>query len=95
VRILRIPGAERQSFTPRVLAALLFGDGRVHAGQRLEDYRVSLLPDAEVARLDELLTEIEARRQAAQREIDILDDLRQVGIRGLIDGTLSLTSDDA
>ncbi len=95
VRILRIPDAERQSFTPRVLAALLFGDGRVHAGQRLEDYRVPLLPDAEVARIDELLTEIEGRRRVAQREIDILDDLRQVGIRGLIDGTLSLPSDDA
>jgi hypothetical protein len=94
VRILRIPDAERQSFTPRVLAALLFGDGRVHAGQRLEDYRVPLLPDAEVARLDDLLAEIEARRQVAQREVDILDDLRQVGIRGLIDGTLSLASDD-
>jgi hypothetical protein len=94
VRILRIPDSERQHFTPRVLAALLFGDGKVHAGQSLSGYRIPLLPDDEVSRFDEFLVEVEARRQLAQRETSVLDDLRQVALRGLLDGTLSLASDD-
>lgn len=90
VRILRIPEPERSHFTPRVLAALLFGDGRAPAGQALEDYRIPLLPDDEMARFDELLAELEARRELAQREANLLDELRQVAMRGLFDGTLSL-----
>jgi hypothetical protein len=94
VRILRIPDAERPYFTPRVLAALLFGDSKVRAGQSLNDYRIPLLPEDEVARLDELLAQAEARHQLAQQEIDVIDDLRQVALQGLIDGTLSLTLAD-
>lgn len=90
VRILRIPEPERLHFTPRVLAALLFGDGKTPAGQALEDYRIPLLPDDEVARLDELLAELETRQGLAQREANLLDGLRQVATRGLFDGTLSL-----
>jgi hypothetical protein len=44
--------------------------------------------------LDDLLAEIEARRELAQQETDMLDDLRQVAIGGLVDGTLSLTSNE-
>jgi hypothetical protein len=77
-----------------VLAALLFGDGKVAAGQPLEDYRIPLLPDDEVARLDELLAAIEARRILALRELSLLNDLRQVALRGLIDGTLSLANEE-
>jgi hypothetical protein len=91
VRVLRIPESERSHFTPRVLTALLFGDGKMPAGQALEDYRIPLLSDNEVARLDELLAELEARRDLAQREMNLLDELRQVTLRGLFDGTLSLT----
>jgi hypothetical protein len=101
VRILRVPPAERPRFPPRVLAALLFGgsprvlpSGAVRAARRLEDHRVPLLPEDEAALLDGLLAEIEVRRQVAQREIDVLDDVCRVAIGGLIDGTLSLDSDD-
>jgi hypothetical protein len=94
VRIVRIPKSERQHFAPRVLAALLFGDGKVAAGQPLEDYRIPLLPDDEVARLDQLLAEIEARRTLALHELSLLNDLRQVALRGLIDGTLSLANEE-
>ncbi len=92
VRILRIPESERLHFTPRVLTALLFGDGKMPAGQALEDYRIPLLPDDEVARLDGLLAELEARCEFTQREMNLLDELRLVTLRGLFDGTLSLTS---
>ncbi len=102
VRVLRIPEPESEQFTPRLLAALLFADGSggrpagaVRPGQTLEDQRVVLLPPAEVRRLDTLLAEIHARRSAAQREIDVLDELLQVATGGLIDGTLTLAGDDA
>lgn len=99
VRILRIPAGERRHFTPRVLAALLSADGGTRpAGtvraRRMEDHRVILLPDAEVALLDRMLVAIESRRQLARREIDTLDELRQVAIDGLIDGTLSLVGNE-
>jgi hypothetical protein len=102
VRILRIPEAETEQFTPRVLAALLFADGSgtraagaVRAGRALEDHRVPLLPPAQVRRLDQLLAEIGARRDLAHRELDVLDELQTAAIGGLTDGTLTLTSDEA
>jgi hypothetical protein len=98
VRILRIPAAEIEQFTPRVLAALLFTDGataRPRSGNRsLEEQRVLLLAPAEVRRLDQLLTEIDARRDLARKELDVLDELRKVAIGGLTDGTLTLTTDE-
>ena len=101
VRILRIPVAEAEQFTPRVLAALLFADGSgtrpagaVRAGRALEDQRVLLLPPDQVRRLDQLLTGIEARRDLARKELDVLDELQAATIGGLIDGTLTLTSDE-
>jgi hypothetical protein len=39
------------------------------------DHRVPLPPEDEAALPDGLLAEIEARRQIAQREIDVLDDV--------------------
>ena len=97
VRILRIPAAEIQQFTPRVLAALLFAADattRPPGGNRsLEEQRVLLLAPAEVRRLDQLLTEIDARRDLARKELDVLDELRKVAIGGLADGTLTLTDD--
>ncbi|MGH3263278.1 MAG: hypothetical protein ACRDNS_14935, partial [Trebonia sp.] len=96
VRILRIPAPEIQQFTPRVLAALLFADdtaARSQGGSRsLEEQRVLLLAPAEVRRLDQLLTEIDARRDLARKELDLLDELRKVAIGGLTDGTLTLTT---
>ncbi len=101
VRILRVPAAEAEQFTPRVLAALLFADGSgtraagaVRAGRTLEDQRVLLLPPDQVRRLDQLLTGIEARRDLARSELDVLGELQAATIGGLIDGTLTLTSDE-
>jgi hypothetical protein len=101
VRILRIPAAEAEQFTPRVLAGLLFADGSgtraagaVRAGRALEDQRVLLLPPDQVRRLDQLLTGIEARRDLVREELDMLDELQAASIGGLIDGTLTLTSDE-
>jgi hypothetical protein len=101
VRILRIPAAEAGQFTPRLLATLLFADGSgtraagaVRAGRALEDQRVLLLPPDQVRRLDQFLTGTEARRDLARKELDVLDELQAATIGGLIDGTLTLTSDE-
>lgn len=101
VRVLRVPAAEAPQFTPRVLAALLFADGSgtraagaVRAGRALEDQRVLLLPPDQVRRLDQLLAVIEARRDLARKELDVLDELQAATIGGLSDGTLTLTSDE-
>jgi N-6 DNA Methylase len=101
VRVLRIPVADAEQFTPRVLAALLFADGSgiraagaVRAGRTLEDQRVLLLPPDQVRRLDQLLAVIEDRRDIARKEFDVLGELQGAAIRGLIDGTLTLTSDE-
>jgi len=101
VRILRIPPAEAEQFTARVLAALLFADGSgtraagaVRAGRALEDQRVLLLPPGQVRRLDQLFAGIEARRDLARKELDVLGELQAATIGGLIDGTLTLTSDE-
>jgi hypothetical protein len=102
VRILRIPPAETGQFTPRVLCALLFGDGSgkrptgaVRAADSVDEQRLLLLPPGQVRAFDDLLASIDGRRALAQREIDMLDELRQVATGGLIDGTLTLVSDDA
>jgi hypothetical protein len=101
IRILRIPAAETEQFTPEVLAALLFADGSasrasgaVRAGRALEDHRVLLLPPERVRALDRLLAQVHTRRDLAERELDVLDELQHVVIGGLIDGTLTLTSDE-
>ena len=101
VRVLRIPATEAEQFTPRVLAALLFADGSgtraagaVRAGRALEDQRVLLLPPDHVHHLDQLLAHIEARRDLARKELGVLDELQTATIGGLIDGTLTLASDD-
>jgi hypothetical protein len=101
VRVLRIPAAESEQFTYRTLAALLFADGSggratgaVRAGRSLEEQRVILLPPAQVRQLDRLLASIDARRDLARRELNVLDELQHATIGGLIDGTLTLTSDE-
>ncbi len=101
VRVLRIPKTESGQFTPRVLGALLFADGSgtrargaVRAGRDLEDQRVLLLSPDQVRRLDQLLAVVEARRDIARKELDVLDELQAATIGGLIDGTLTLTSDE-
>lgn len=100
VRILRIPPAETEQFTPRVLCALLFGDGSgtrpagaVRAADSVDEQRLLLLPPGQVRAFDDLLASIDERRALAQREIDMLDELRRVATGGLIDGTLTLASD--
>lgn len=101
VRVLRIPVTEAEQFTPRVIAALLFADGSgtraagaVRAGRALEDQRVPLLSPSQVHHLDQLLTQIEARRDLARKELGVLDELQTATIGGLIDGTLTITSDE-
>jgi hypothetical protein len=101
VRILRIPAAEAEQFTPRVLAALLFADGSgtraagaVRAGRSLDDQRVTVLPPDQVRHLDRLLGEIDARRDLARRELGVLGELQDAAIGGLIDGTLTVIPDE-
>jgi hypothetical protein len=100
VRVLRIRESGRAGLTPRVLAALLGADGlpgrpggAVRAVRRLEDCAVPVLRPDEVTRLDALLAELDARRDHAQREIDVLDELGKLITAGLSDGTLSITPD--
>jgi hypothetical protein len=88
-------------FTDRVLAALLFADGAggraagaVRAGRTLEEQRVILLPPDQASQLDRLLADIDARRDLARRELNVLDELQHAIIGGLIDGTLTLISDE-
>jgi hypothetical protein len=116
VRILRVPAPkpaadvrpdwpatreEAAQFTPRVLKALLFGDGSgtrpsgaIRPADSVEDLRVTLLPPAQVNALDALLESVDARRAVAQAEIDMLDELCHVATSGLTDGTLTVVSDD-
>ncbi len=96
-RGLRITSAGRATFTPRVLAALLAvaapaarAPSAVRASRRLEDYQVPRLESEEVERLDALLATADARRQLAQHEIDMLDELCRTTVGGLADGTLAL-----
>jgi hypothetical protein len=102
VKVLRIPAAERQTFTPRTLAALLAAgaagprgrpggerpSGAVRA-RRLEEREVPVLSPEDARSLDDLLTALDTRRDAAQQELDLLADLRDITAAGLIDGTLT------
>jgi hypothetical protein len=101
VRVLRIPAAEAAQFTPRVLAALLFADGSgtrtagaVRAGRSLEYQRLRMLPPDQVRQLDRLLGDMDARRDLARQELDVLGELQDAVIGGLIDGTLTVIPDD-
>lgn len=101
VRILRIPAAEAEQFTPAILAALLFADGSgtraagaIRASRSLEDQRVIVLPPDQVRSLDRLLGEIDARRDLARRELDVLGELQAAAVGGLIDGTLTVIPDE-
>jgi hypothetical protein len=101
-KVLRIPPAERQSFTPRTLAALLSGRlpslrpaGAVRPVRRLDEYEVPILSPAEVAFLDTLLAAIDARQKAAQHELDVLGELRVITTSGLLDGTLTFAETSA
>jgi len=93
-RILRITDAGRKRFTPRVLAALLNlagrAEGAVRPTQRLEELRLPLLSASDLERFDQLLAELEDRRERARREIAAVDELRSLAANGLSDGTLTL-----
>ncbi|HET9896748.1 MAG TPA: hypothetical protein VFQ44_17595 [Streptosporangiaceae bacterium] len=98
-KVLRIPQAERDSFTPRTLAGLLAGRvpslrtaGAVRPARRLEDLQIPLLTPAEVGFLDEFLTALDARGDAAQQELDLLTELRDITLSGLLDGRLTITA---
>lgn len=97
-KVLRIPAAERQSFTPRTLAGLLAGRmpslrpaGAVRPARRLEDHELALLSPAEVQFLDQILAALDARQEVARHEIDLVAELRDVTTSGLVDGTLTFT----
>lgn len=68
--------------------------GAVRAAGSLDEQRLLLLPPGQVRTLDNLLASIDERRALAQREVGMLDELRRVATGGLIDGTLTLASDD-
>ena len=96
-KVLRIPAAESDSFTPRTLAALLVGRmpglrpaGAIR-GRRLEDYEVPVLSPAEVSFLDQFLAMLDARQEEAQAELDVITELRDLTTSGLLDGTLTFT----
>lgn len=87
--------------TPRVLRFLLLAvesgtrpAGAVRAADRIGDLRLPLLPPGQVKKLEALLEAVDARREAAQREIDMLDEVCHVAASGLTDGTLTVVSDD-
>ena len=97
-KVLRIPAAERQSFTPRTLAALLAGrmpglrpPGAVRPARRLEDHEVPMLSPAEVRFLDQFLAALDARQEAARHELALAGELRDAAMSGLFDGTLTFT----
>lgn len=97
-KVLRIPAAERQSFTPRTLAALLAGrlpglrpSGAVRPARRLQDHELPMLSPAEVQFFDQFLATLEARQEEAQQELDLLIELRDLTTSGLVDGTLTFT----
>jgi hypothetical protein len=79
-----------------------FGDGAgnrlagaVRAAASIDEQRLLLLlPPGQLRAFDDLLASIDGRRALAQREIDMLDELRQIATGGLIDGTLTLVSTD-
>lgn len=94
-RILRITDAGRKRFTPRVLAALLNlagrAEGAVRPTQRLDELRLPVLSASDLERFDQLLAELEDRRERARREIAAVDELRSLATNGLSDGTLTLS----
>ena len=97
-KVLRIPAAERQSFTPRTLAGLLVGQlpglrpsGAVRPARRLKDHELPVLSPAEVQFLDHFLAAIDAREEAAQQELHLIAELRDITTSGLADGTLTFT----
>ncbi len=97
-RVLRIPAAERDQFTPAVLAALLTADdhgtrpaGAVRSARRLEQHYVALLSPAEVRLLDALLEHLDGQLALARQEMDALTEMRNIAAAGLTDGTLTLT----
>lgn len=96
-KVLRIPATERQSFTSRTLGALLAGrlpslrpPGAVRS-RRLEEHEVPVLSPAEVAFLDQFLATLDARQETAEQELDLLIELRDATMSGLLDGTLTFT----
>lgn len=98
-RVLRIPATERQAFTPRTLAGLLAGRlpslrpaGAVRSARRLRDHELPLLPPTEVQLLDQFLAVLDARQDAAQQELDLIAELRDLTTSGVGDGTLTFTS---
>ncbi len=98
-KVLRIPQTECDSFTPRTLAGLLAGQvpslrpaGAVRPARRLEEHEIPLLTPAEVGFLDQFLTDLDARHETAQQELDLLAELRDVTLSGLLDGRLTFTA---
>ncbi|MDT3439011.1 hypothetical protein [Pseudofrankia sp. BMG5.37] len=96
-RVLRLTPAGLETITPHVLAALLTAaapaartPGAVRGPRKLADLQIAMLPAAVSGRLDTLLAAANARRAAALRELDLLDELGRITVGGLADGTLTL-----
>lgn len=93
--------AEPVRLTAQVLRLLLLGAdsgtrpaGAVRSADRIADLRLPVLPPGQVQALEAMLSSIDFRREAARREIDMLDEVCQVVASGLTDGTLTVVSDD-
>lgn len=99
-RSLRITQDGREQYNPRVLAALIAASqaasrpaGAVRAAYRLEDLPLPLLLPDELRRLDALLARLDERTDQANREIELLAEMRMIATAGLSDGTLTFTND--
>lgn len=96
-RALRVTPDGRRRFTPRVLAWLLTTTapgrpaGAVRPASRLDQVQVPLPPPGEIGRIDALLAVADERAGTARREIDLLDELCRIAVKGITDGTLTIT----
>lgn len=93
--VLRVDGPG-QTLTPRTLAALIANtpSGRASGAvrsRRLDEISIPVLEPDEVVALDDLLDELDQRRRYAQEQVETLDTLRRTAVRGIADGTLTIT----
>jgi hypothetical protein len=99
-RVLRISVDGRKYLRPRVLAAMLVAIGKtagraagaVRGPYRLDALQVAVPSAKESERLDNVLRALGERREALQREIDMLDELRHIATSGLSAGTLTVAT---
>ncbi|HEX7658393.1 MAG TPA: hypothetical protein VF444_02850 [Pseudonocardiaceae bacterium] len=96
VRALRIRPRAAELLTPRLLAALLRaaapkrGARAVRASRLLPDWEIPVLEPGLVREADRMLTQLDARRALAERELAALTELGLIAATGLTNGTLTV-----